>query len=63
MLKINKKKQISVSEISKTLQWPYTTVKSIIDRQSPKDKYDTILKCIIKLEEAKEVIKAEFNNN
>lgn len=63
MITNNKKHQISVSEISKTLQWPYTTVRSIIDRKSPTEKYDTILKCIIKLENLKKNLQAEFNNN
>ncbi len=59
----NEKIMISVKEISTTLGWPYTTVKSIIDRKSPKDKLATITECEQKLTIAKKNLKQEFQNN
>lgn len=57
MATTNGKIKIKVSEVAALLGWPYTTAKSIKDRQSPKDKYETYLEYEKKLIEAKESIK------
>lgn len=58
----NNKIQISASEISQTLGWPYTTVISIINRQSPADKLKKIKDCEEKLRDAKDKINQELTN-
>ena len=53
--------EIKVSEVAKTLNWKYTTAKSIKDRMSPKAKYQTYLDCEKKLIEAKRKINNELS--
>lgn len=59
----NKKSKIKVSEVAALLGWNYTTAKSIIDRRSPKDKYQTYLDCEKKLIEAKQNINSELSKH
>lgn len=59
----NVKYKISISEISKTLEMPYMTVKSTIERQSPKWRLDIIEDCINRLQKAKEKISKELQVN
>ena len=58
----DEKIKISVSEITQILKWPYTTVKSIIDRKSPADKLLIIEKCADKIRESKESLQNQFEN-
>lgn len=55
--------KIKVSEVASMLGWPYTTAKSIKDRKSPKDKYQTYLDCEKKLMESKEKLNNEMTKN
>ena len=57
----NEKIEIKVSEVAETLNWKYTTAKSIKDRMSPKSKYQTYLDCEKKLIEAKKQINNELS--
>ena len=58
----NEKIEIKVSEVASVLGWKYTTAKSIKDRMSPKNKFQTYLDCEKKLREAKEKINNELSN-
>ena len=59
----NEKIKIKVSEVAALLGWSYTTAKSIKDRKSPKDRYETYLECEKKLIEAKEQINIELSKH
>lgn len=59
----NEKIKIKVSEVAALLGWPYTTAKSIKDRKSPNDKYETYLECEKKLIEAKQNINIELSKH
>ncbi|AZA87125.1 hypothetical protein EG349_10175 [Chryseobacterium shandongense] len=63
MTSSNEKIKIKVSEVARLLGWSYTTAKSIKDRKSPKDKYQTYLDCEKKLIEAKEQINIELSKH
>ena len=54
--------KVSVSEITQILKWPYTTVKSIIERESPADKLLIIKKCEEKVRESKKQLQDQFQN-
>lgn len=62
-MKTNEEKiKVSVSEITQILKWPYTTVKSIIERESPVDKLLIINDCIAKVRESKKELQDRFQN-
>lgn len=63
MTSSNGKIKIKVSEVAAVLGWTYTTAKSIKDRKSPKDKYQTYLDCEQKLIDAKEQINIELSKH
>lgn len=63
MTDTNGKIKIKVSEVAALLGWSYTTAKSIKDRKSPKDKYQTYLDCEAKLMKAKEQINIELSKH
>lgn len=54
--------KVSVSEITQILKWPYTTVKSIIERKSPADKLLIIKDCEEKVRESKKQLQDQFQN-
>ena len=63
MTTTNEKIKIKVSEVAAVLGWSYTTAKSIKDRKSPKDRYETYMACEKKLIEAKEQINIELSKH
>lgn len=56
------KMKVSVGEITRILNWPYQTIKSIIERKSPADKLKIIEECADKIREAKKQLQNEFQN-
>lgn len=59
----NEKIKIKVSEVASVLGWKYSTAASIVERKSPKLKYQTYLDCEKKLIEAKEQVINKISKN
>lgn len=56
------KPKISYSEIALILKWPWSTVNSIVKRQSPADKLKIIQDCQAQLIESKKKLQEDFQN-